>query len=49
MILRVLNEYNIVFEKKQVGFKTGSKRAVDGGITAAMLKLNGSWRLEMKV
>jgi len=35
----------ISFEWKQVGLKTGSKRAADGGIAAAMLKLNGSRRI----
>ena len=39
----------IVFEEKQVNLKTGLKRAVEGESTAAMLGLNGSWRLRMNL
>jgi hypothetical protein len=36
------------YEWKQVGLKTGFKRAAGGGIAAAMLKLNGFMRSRVK-
>lgn len=43
-----MNYNNKIFEEKQVNFKTGFQRAVDGEITAVMIKLNGSWRFGVK-
>ena len=44
--LKELNNFKS-YERKQVSLNTGSKRAVDGGITTTMIKPNGFLRIKM--